>query len=82
MDETWAVDQVYFYKVAEATFMEKLREFPVLYDTASRKFKNARTTKRNALRTLAKGFRGTEELVSTRFSTVRTRIGRYLKQYR
>lgn len=81
LDETWPVDETYFEGVEESHFMEFLQLFPVIYDSSLKAFKNA-TAKKNAKRTVAKKFKGSEDMVTRRYATIRTRVGRHLNKYR
>jgi len=47
--------------------MDELRKYPNLYDTGRKNYKNARTTKTNAWRELARKFEGTKEMCETRY---------------
>jgi hypothetical protein len=66
IDEPWTVNEEMFISTSEIDFMEEIRQYPVLYDTTNRLYKNSRTTKQNALREIARKLEGTIEMVETR----------------
>lgn len=82
LDATWEVNEQQFTNVDETLFVEEVHMYPVLYNTASKLYKNGRTTKLNALRAVAQKFHGSPDMVAKRLATIRTRVGRFLKAYR
>ena len=81
LDQTWQTDLNYFENTDEFVFMNYIREYPVVYDSALKEFLN-RNKKKNAWRSIAKRFKATPELATNRYNTIRTRVGRYLRRVR
>ena len=76
-----ANDDFSFENIEEEAFMDKVREFPAIYDTSQAIYKN-RTIKKNAWQEIAREFSTSVESVQLKYKTIRTRIGRYLRTVR
>ena len=70
LDKQWEVDTDYFVNVDERVFMDAIREFEVLYATNQKSFKEKRTTRVNALRSVACKFKGTTDMVEGRYVNI------------
>ena len=66
VDEVWEVDKFHFKSVDKTSFMDRVRDFPIMCDTGKARYKEKKTTRQNALRQIAKNFKGTAEMVETR----------------
>ena len=77
-DKTWNVHEQEFEAEEAKVFLGFIQQLSPFYNPSCPKYKNGRTTKLNALRTVTKQFRGTTDLVGRRLKTIQTRVGRYV----
>lgn len=83
--QDWVVDREYFGSIGEDVFMEEVRQYPAIYESnTNQQFKrsNIKSLRESAWRNLAQIFRAKIQWCETRYRTIRTRVGRYLREVR